>query len=563
MVPTIALESSDGLTATVTLAGDNNAPTADAEPAKPDAAVPPLADLPNSTADGAGGGSPAVPVKRKSGRPLGTKNKPKPVKPVKPAEIPIEKKQLLLQYFPELFIGDKPYKWQFDVLEELNYRDTRVALKAANGSGKTDRVVARVIAWHMMRFPGSQTVVTAGVYRQVVDVLWPVMRNLINGLGGEAMGWKVTENKILYTAPHMEGQLPNEPAMCVGFSADKPESAEGWHVRGPSQNLLYIIDEAKAVPDGIFDAMERCQPTRVLEVSSPGGRAGRFFDRFAKADPRYKLFTVTAYDCPHIKKEWIDQQIAAYGIKSPVIQSMIFAEFGDEDQNSLVLPLAVLQRAISSPPQKSGTELRAGADFAAGGDENVIQVLEGNTPKERICWREKDTMAAVGRFITEFKRLGLKPENIWGDGSGIGIPMCDALREAGWPINRVNNGDAAWDDHKFANRGTEMWVSYARMVETGQMAVPKDDEILHRQLTTRRLEHNSRGKLIVERKEKMRERGLDSPDRADAMVLAACGGGQSFGAYASKYGKGVSLDDLDGYGDHEEEGAALGGCHAG
>lgn len=507
---------------------------------------------------------PIQPAAKKGGRPKGSLNRKTLLKAAIAAKAPPPvsdaEKQIMLQYFPALFLGDKPYQWQTDVLTELNWRGSRVALKAANGSGKTSTIVMSTILWHMMRFPGSQTVCTAGVYRQVVDVLWPVLRNKVNGLGGESLGWRITENKLFYTAPHADGKPPNEPAMCIGFSADKPESAEGWHVRGPSANLLYIIDEAKAVQDGIFDAMERCQPTRVLEVSSPGGRAGRFYERFAKADARYKLFTVTAYDCPHITKEWIDQQIATYGAKSPIIQSMIFAEFGDDDSSSLVLPPAVLQRALASPPQKLGTELNAGCDFAAGGDENVIQIIEGNTPKLRISWREKDTMSAVGRFVTEFKRHGLKAENIWGDAGGIGIPMCDALREAGWAINRVNNGDAAWDDHKFANRGTEMWVSFARLVETGKVALPKDDEQLYRQLTTRRLEHNSKGKLIVERKEKMRERGLDSPDRADALVLAFSGGGQSFDAYSAKYGRKVTLSDLDDMAgdDFQQDGAWAG-----
>jgi phage terminase large subunit len=534
MDETIAVESSEPVVAAPTLANDLNAPT-------------------------------AVPAPKKAGRPKGVKNKPKPPKPPpKPAELPIEEKRLLLQYFPELFLGERLYKWQFDVLAALNYRESRVALKAANGSGKTSSVVAAAILWHMIRFPGSQVVVTAGVYRQIVNVLWPVLRTKITGLGGEAMGWKVTENQILYTAPTLPGQLPLPPAMCMGFSADKPESAESWHRRGPSENLLYVIDEAKAVADGIFDAMERCQPSRVLEVSSPGGRAGRFFERFHKADARYELFTVTAYDCPHITREWIDQQIASYGERSPIIQSMIFAEFGDEDQNLVVMPLAVLQRAIASPPAKIGTDLRAGCDFAAGGDENVIQLLEGNIPKERVAWREKDTTAAIGRFITEFTRMRLKPEQIWADAGGIGINFCDALREAGWAVNRVNNGEAAWDDHKFANRGTEMWVTYARMVETGQIAVPADDEILHRQLTTRHLQHNSKGKLMVEPKDKMKDRGLGSPDRADAMILAACGGGQSFSAYASKYGKRVTLSDLDPDTDEDREGYFdRGGCHAG
>jgi phage terminase large subunit len=243
-----------------------------------------------------------------------------------------------------------------------------------------------------------------------------------------------------------------------------------------------------------------------------------------------------------------------------VVQSMIFAEFGDEANVNLVMPPMVLQRALSSPPAKNGTDKRAGADFAAGGDENVIYPIEGNAALPRISWREKDTMAAVGRFATEFTRLGLKPENIYADAGGIGIPMCDALREASWPVNRINNGDAAGDDHKFANLGTEMWVRFARLVETGKFILPPDDEVLHRQLTTRRLEYNSKGKLMLESKDSMRKRGLDSPDRADALVLAACGGGQQWSTYMAKFGQATTLGDMDS---DEDTGTRTYGCHAG
>lgn len=485
----------------------------------------------------------------------------KPVKPGKERKLtPVEMGQLP-QYFSELFFSRKQYRWCGQVLEALAPHGSRVALVAANGSGKTSEVVAVAVLWHMIRYPGSQTVVTAGVYRQIAEVLWPLIRNRVTGMGPDIAGnFDITENRIIYRSPSLPGEGPREPSMCNGFSAEKPEAAEGWHGRGPSGNLLYVIDEAKAVPDGIFDAMERCQPTRLLVVSSPGGAAGRFYEIFKTGDKRYKTFKVTSYDCPHIEKKWVDEQIAAYGIKSAVVQSMIFAEFCDEDGASLVLPSATLQKCLSSPPMKAGTHVRVGSDFAAGGDENVIYPVYGNdASKPGIYWREKDTMTAIGRFVTEFKRLGVEQGNVWADGSGIGIPMCDALREAGWQVNRVNNGEAAFDNEKFANRGTEMWVQFARLVETCKIILPKDDEVLHRQLTTRRLEHNSKGKLIVEPKDKMKKRGLDSPDRADALILAVCGGGQSIEEYMQKQGRRASFDDImDEMGEGQMAGAWAG-----
>lgn len=467
----------------------------------------------------------------------------------------------LLEYFPELFLGERCYPWQFNVLKALGERESRVLLCAANGSGKTSKVAAAAVLWHMIRFPGSLVVVTAGVYRQVAVALWQHLRLKTQGLGGEAMGWKVTEDSVIYDAPAGLGQ-----SRCVGFSVSDPNKAEGWHRQGKDDNLLYIIDEAKGVPDGVFDAMERCQPSRLLVMSSPGAPSGRFYNLFSRGGPEYQRFRVTAFDCPHLTKEWIETQIRNYGEKSPLVRSMIYAEFAEEDNKAMVLPVQVLQKALSSPPAKVAGKLTAGCDFAAGGDENVLAVREGNYVRQIISWREKDTMAAVGRFITEFKRLGLKAEDVWADAGGLGLPMCDALREAGWDVRRVNNGEASYDPDKFANRGTEMWVRYARLVETGKVILPDDDQ-LHRQLTTRELKYNSRGKLVLESKDDLRKRGLDSPDRADAVVLAFCGGGvfgEDFSGLGGGHIKGSLLEQLDELGEPiSSANSVLAGCKAG
>ena len=133
-------------------------------------------------------------------------------------------------------------------------------------------------------------------------------------------------------------------------------------------------------------------------------------------------------------------------------------------------------------------------------------------------------MSAVGRFIMEFQRNGLKEEEIFADAGGLGIPMCDALAEAGWTVHRVNNGGRAYDERHYLNRGAEIWFSAARSVELNEIILP-DDDLLFSQMTTRKCKTNSKGKLHLESKDDMRSRGLPSPDRADAVLGAvACGG---------------------------------------
>ena len=418
-----------------------------------------------------------------------------------------------LQNFPEMFLGLKPYKWQYDVLKAINDKESKVALKAANGSGKTSLIAACAVLWHCMRFPESTCVTTAGVFRQVKDQLFPYIRKYVSGLnGGE--GWIVNATDVRF----------QNGSKAIGFSTSEGGRFEGWHRTGPTSNLLMIVDEAKTVPDGIAEAISRCQPSRLILMSSPGATEGFFYRAFTKEARLWETFTCTSYDCPHIPESWINEQFDRYGKDHPLVRSMVFGEFMDIGEESVVVPYNSLQHCLTNPPTHIGKDKTAFCDFAAGGDENVLAIRVGNKIDKLLCWTQKDTMAAVGRFIMEFQRNGLKPEDIYADAGGLGIPMCDALAEAGWGVHRVNNGERAFDDRHFANRGAEIWFKAARSIELCEIILP-DDDLLHSQMTTRRSKPNSKGKLQLEPKDQMRSRGLPSPDRADAVLGAiSCGG---------------------------------------
>jgi len=412
--------------------------------------------------------------------------------------------------FASNVLGINLYDWQRKVLRDLEARDCRVALRAANGSGKTSTVISAILIWHALVYPRSIAVTTAGVFRQVESQLWPSLRNHIAKLGG---AWEVTSGEIRYLHPN------GNTSRIIGYSATDPGRAEGWHAEDHEYHpLLMVVDEAKTVADPLFEAISRCQPTRLLIASSPGGTSGAFYRAFTKEANMWSKHAVTAFDCPHITQTQIDEVVQRYGEKHPLTRSMIYGEFVDIGLESLVINLTQLQNCYNTPPRfKPGVRI-AGVDFAAGGDQNVICISDGNKILPMIAWREKDTMAAVGRFIVEFKKAGLEASNIYADASGMGMVMCDALAESGWAVNRVNFGGTAYDNNAYTNRSAEMWYGMAKKIEDAEIILPEDED-LTAQLTCRRTITNSKGKLGVESKDSMRARGIASPDRADALAL--------------------------------------------
>jgi hypothetical protein len=85
-------------------------------------------------------------------------------------------------------------------------------------------------------------------------------------------------------------------------------------------------------------------------------------------------------------------------------------------------------------------------------------------------------------------------------------------------VQRVNNGASPNDAH-YSNLGSEVWHQGAREIARRRLII-QNDPTLWRQLSTRKSEIASGGKLRAEPKEDMKSRGISSPDRADALLGA-------------------------------------------
>ena len=161
-------------------------------------------------------------------------------------------------------------------------------------------------------------------------------------------------------------------------------------------------------------------------------------------------------------------------------------------------------------------------------------------------------MHAVGRFIRHFQEQGLNAWQICADEGGLGVVMCDALHEAGWPVRRVNNGSPASRADYYANKGAEIWFEGRTQIERRQIILPDDRELVA-QLTARRGWPDSKGRLQLESKADLRARGIGSPDRADAVLGAmmpapAVGGFTLVSTGGDRYWPGARLDRTRGRG---------------
>jgi hypothetical protein len=158
-------------------------------------------------------------------------------------------------------LGVIPYFWQCESMESVAMEQP-TSVVAANGSGKTARLVAPLILWFLHEYPQGQCVFTSGSWMQIEKQLMPAI--------------KVFRSKF----PHWEFMASEirtpEGGVAFGFSTDNAGRAEGHHpkISGEVDPVFLIIDEAKTVPDAIFEAFDRCTRRFELWVSSTGSPRG-------------------------------------------------------------------------------------------------------------------------------------------------------------------------------------------------------------------------------------------------------------------------------------------------
>lgn len=198
--------------------------------------------------------------------------------------------------------------------------------------------------------------------------------------------------------------------------------------------------------------------------------------------------------------------------------------------NSFV-PSPMIAKARSAKVVGQGP-LIIGVDPArGGGDKTGVVSRRGRRMGEQVCerWDEKDTMVVAGRVVGLIRRW--QPQAVCIDVGGLGAGVYDRLAEMGFgsivhPVNFGSGplGIGPTGDELYENRRAEMWdVMRDWFDHPAGVQIPNDD-VLHADIAAPvwgpgATRHKSNNELIIEPKDKIRERLGFSPDLGDAAAL--------------------------------------------
>ena len=442
--------------------------------------------------------------------------------------------QLLLLLMPEL----KPYKWQFEeLMRSAGYLDTghykpedksvidferpyKAILAAANGSGKDMIIIAAFAVWFVLKRARNRVIITSSSWEQTKFQTEVHIRELVNRANAK-FGPLFKYTQFHYVCPELGSEIKL-------FATDEAKRAEGYHPYGDGE-MAIIINEAKSVEEGIFEALSRCTGyTHWIEVSSPGPRSGHMFRMLTDSVPypnkailgTFYFRRVTAYDCPHIPRSHIEAMKKDKGESSPWFRSSVLAEFCDYDE-PVVVTEDNYDKCALNPPKEFGSDIGIGLDLAGGGDEDACFVRKGNKVIHSFFFRQPDTnlaAALIDKHLVPWKDADYY---FRADNGGLGQAIIDKLVEIGWRVRRTNNQSPAFNKREFLNLGAEMYFYVKRLIERQEIIIPSAIEKLRLQLTTRRFRgfESTQGKFALEAKPEARAAGRPSPDRADAFVL--------------------------------------------
>jgi phage terminase large subunit len=445
-------------------------------------------------------------------------------------------------WFVGTILGDDPWGTLREIITAVSRPHARVAVKACHSSGKT-WTAARIVLWWVLA--GGKAITTAPTWTQVKQLLW-----------GEIHGAHARARFPLGGTLNLTEYRVSAECYAIGLSTNEGVRFQGWHGR-----VLIVMDEAPGVRPDVHEAVEGIRAggdVRVLLLGNPTIASGPFHDAFAALRSGWTTFTIDAFATPNLRglfppdvdptalsdedavapllslsdeeldesprpylttRRWVREKWDEWGPQSPLWQARVRGRFPQQSEDAL-LSLAWLEAARYREIEPASDDAwEAGIDVAGPGeDETVLCVRQGATIAHLEAWGAPDPRGDVLAALAPYSGL-LRWVKV--DAVGQGYYFARHLEGAGYDgrVVDVNVGGGSLEPEKYVNLKAELYWGL-RLRAGGDALAGLGDDLTISQLAGVRYRHNARGQVEIESKEAARKRGVKSPDRAEAVMLA-------------------------------------------
>ena len=427
-----------------------------------------------------------------------------------------------------------PDKWQEEFLTQLGEEiranafdgatpapPIRRAVSSGHGPGKST-MAAWLVDWIMSTRPHCRGTVTANSVQQLETKTWAAVQKwtklCITG------HWFSLNSAKMY-------QVDNKDTWFCAPQSSKEENSEAFAGQHAADSTsFYIFDEDSGIPDLIHEVAEGGLTDGEPMIFCFGNvtrSTGHFYRVcFGSQRARWKTMCIDARESRFTNKALIAEWIQDYGEDSDFVRVRVrglppaASELQFIDQARV---FAAQKRAL--PIVFEDEPLIAGVDVSGGGAAwNVICFRRGadartippvRIPGEKVRNDRGPFLAKLAEILSE-DYFGRRIAMMFVD-SAFGSPYVERLHTMGYRnVQEVRFG-AESPDHHQANLRAYMWNRTKEWLSTG--AIDPKDSKLEIDLTAPGYHINKQDKLVIESKEDMQKRGVDSPDDGDALAL--------------------------------------------
>lgn len=448
-------------------------------------------------------------------------------------------------------LGDTLWSKQREILGSIATR-RRTAVQSCHEIGKS-YIAAVACAWWLDIWPvGESFVITsAPTGPQVQAILWREI--------GRTHSRGQLRGRVNQTEWYMKPVQGNEEVVAFGRKPSdyEPTAFQGIHAR----RVLYVFDEACGMPKLLWEAADSMianDLSKALAIGNPDDPLCEFAE-ICKPGSGWNVIAIGAFQSPNFTGEpmpqiILDQLIGATYVEekrrkwaptwrwspngkivepplgakpeetcNPLWMSKVLGLFPPNTTQGGLIPVPWIWAAQERTLPAVGTK-ELGLDVGGGGDSSTLAERTGQVVRIINEDHNPDTMQTCGLAVHEARTRSASCVKV--DTIGIGRGVVDRGRELFDQLESpaqfygVNVGEAADDSETFLNRRAELWWNVRTLFEQGQIDIDPTDEDLAAELLSIRFKRTSAGKVQIESKEEARRRGVASPNRAEALMLA-------------------------------------------